>query len=126
MSLDLRSQPGAVLGGIGILFGAVALLAALVHLFAGPFAPEPDAVATVEQLAEELRATAERALTGAPPLAAEPATWDTDRLLNAAAGVLAGLAIVFGLTGFVRRESARAALSAIALGAGTIALHFFG
>jgi len=123
MSLDLRSKPRTLLGRLGFVLGAAALLLILVEIFAGPFAPPPDAAQSLDMIADDLRATAERALSGEEP--AEPAAqpWDTDRVISTIAGLMAGLAIILGVLGFVRQEAARSALGAIVLGAATVAIY---
>lgn len=109
---------------VGMLLGAVALLAAVVLPFAGPLERRPSVGEAVAGRVATLRDRTVAAIQGrpAPPAPAQSA-WDADRIARTATSGLGAAAIILGVIGFVRREDRRAALAAIGLGAGAIAFQ---
>jgi hypothetical protein len=109
---------------IGIGVGAIALLLALVHFWAGPFSPQPSLEQAVAEKAVSIKKATMAALKGeeAPP----PTTReiDTDEIISISTAVLGGLAIILGVIGFAKKESIRAAGGAAVLGGGAIAFQF--
>ncbi len=110
---------------ISFAVGAAALLLVLVHFGAGPFAPQQRASVTVGEIAAEMRKAATRKLLGKPNPAPKAKPWTIDRVLNLVAAMLAGLAVIAGIAGLVRRENWRLAAGGIVLGAGAVAFQFF-
>ncbi len=115
----------ARLSMLGITLGGVALLLAVIHFWAGPFSPQPSLERTVAETATAIRDAAVAAVRG-EELADAPQgnDYDLDKGIEILAAVLGGCAIILGAVGFARGEPGRAAGSAAALGAGTIALQF--
>jgi hypothetical protein len=109
----------------GIAVGSFALLLALVHFWAGPFSPQPSLEKVVADKADAIRDATIAAMKG-EKVEAEVATskMDLDQVLNLAAAVLGGLAIILGVIGFAKREPLRVAGGAAVLGAGAIAFQF--
>jgi len=122
------SEKKASLGLFGMGFGALALLLAIVHFWAGPFSTEekPSLEQTVAEKAAALKKAAIAALNGekAQPAASTKRSVDVDRIADISAAVLAGLAIVFGVFAYATHEPMRAAVSAAVLGSGALAFQF--
>jgi hypothetical protein len=108
---------------LGLLLGGMALVLALVHEYAGPFA-EPTLQSTISEAASELKQTAENVIEGkeAGPFSGN---WDIDRFIRLAIALGGGLAIVLGVMGFTKKESGRAAIGSLALGIAAIAFQYF-
>ncbi len=110
---------------IGIGVGALALLLALIHFWAGPFAPQPSLEQTVAEKAVAIRYATVAVLKGekgATPR--EKTTMDTDRVIQIATAVFGGMAIILGVLGYARKEPMRIAGGAAVLGGGAIAFQF--
>ena len=109
----------------GIALGALALMVALIHFWAGPFSAQPTLEETVAESAIAIRDTTLAALRGeesssiqeSPPL-------NLDRALQIAVPLLGGLAIILGVIGFAFHEPLRVAGGAAFLGASGIAFQF--
>lgn len=108
-----------------MLLGAAALILAVVHLFAGPFAPVNSVGVTLGELAAEIQQSGLRALRGEPQPDAQARPWDIDRILALAAAVMGPAAIVLAVIGFVRHEPRRAVIGGVGLGAAAVAFQFF-
>ena len=109
----------------GIAIGSVALLLVLVHFWAGPFSPQPTLESSVAERAVAIRDATVAALKGEDVKKyALPAEMDIDRALDISGAVLGGLAVILGVLGFAKKESARVAGGAAVLGAGAIAFQF--
>lgn len=119
------SLPRPVSGYLGIVFGAAALLLVMTHFWAGPFAPQQRATVSIGELAAEIRKSAKRRLADAPRQERKTRPWNVDRTLKVVASLLAGLALILGLVGFVRKEAWRPAIGAATLGGATIAFQLF-
>lgn len=119
--MDMQ-MPSAGLGWghVAIGTGALALALAMLHIFGGPFAPQPSVGTTVGEIAGDMRAAALRALNGEPQPAPVPRGWDIDRILMLAAPLLGVLAIVLSMIAALRRERLRLAGYGAALGVGAI------
>jgi len=111
-------------GYIGVALGGVALLLALIHFWAGPFAPQPNLETVVAERAVEIRQATIRALQGDTAPEKKTEQWDADRLTQVVTAALGGLAIVFAAVAFVRREGTRAVAAGALLGASAIAFQF--
>ena len=112
---------------VGMGLGAVALLLALVHFWAGPFSPQPTLEDVVASKAVAIRNATIAAMKGQTP----PRTSTTsdpmsmDKFLNIGTTVLGGVAVILGVLGYARKEPLRVAGGAAFLGAGAIAIQFF-
>ena len=95
---------------VGIGLGAIALLVAVSHFWAGPFSPQPSLERTVAEKAVAIKNATIAALKGEKvEEASAPRAIDLDQGLRIATGILGGLAIILGVVGFARKESVRAA-----------------
>ncbi len=112
------------LGYYGIAAGAASLLLAVVHFWAGPFAPQPSLETTVAQSAVEIRDATVRALRGETAQEKKIAEWDVDKTIQVVVAVCAGLAIILSVIGFVRREPKRRVFAGAMLGVGAITFQF--
>lgn len=111
----------------GIVFGAIALLLAVVHFWAGPFSGADPLEQTVATRIEGVRDAAIAALRGEehrndPGMLAGI---DLDRTARIAAAVMAALAIVLAVVGFARGETRRAAGGALLLGGIALTFQYF-
>lgn len=107
-------------GHVALGTGALALSLAMLHVFGGPFAPTPSAAQTVGEIAGEMRAAAQRALSGEAQPAPAPRGWDIDRVLLLAAPLIGVAAIVLSMISALRGEGVRLAGYGAALGLGAI------
>lgn len=115
----------AKFGFTGIAFGAIALIVALVHFWAGPFSPQPTLEQTVAERAVSIRDSTIAALRGEEVSSAqEPTKVNLDRILELAVPILGGIAIILGVVGFALKEPLRVAGGAAFLGASGIAFQF--
>ena len=117
-------MPKIKFGVIGIAVGAVSLLMALVHFWAGPFSPQPTFETSIAETAVEIRDAAVRSLRGEAPPPKKRAEWDLDRIIQTATAFLGGLAIVLAVIGLVKHEPKRQIAGAATLGVGAIAFQF--
>lgn len=109
----------------GITIGAVALLLAIVHFWAGPFSPQSTLEQTVAEKAVSIKEATIAALKGEEPKAAvKQRSMDTDQILSLVTAVLGGLAIIFGVFGYAKKEPLRVAAGAAVLGGSAIAFQF--
>ncbi len=101
------------LGLISFICGGVALLVALVHFYAGPFAPEP----TIAEKAVEIRDATVAAFRGEElEKKTETTHIDIDRIIGITAFALGYLAIMLGVTGWVFEKGKRFAIGGAFLG----------
>jgi hypothetical protein len=109
--------------GIGI--GAIALLLALFHFYAGPFSPQPALEDTVAEKAVAIRDATIAALKGEEKVKKTiTSEMNADKIVQTATALLGGIAIILGVIGFARKESIRVAGGAGVLGGGAIAFQF--
>ena len=125
MTAEAKSQLRPVAGFVGLGMGAAALLIVFVHFWAGPFSPQQRAAVTVGEIAADMRQAAVRKLKGLPQPKPVSAPWDSDRILSVVAALFAGIAVVAGVVGLVRRETWRPAVGGMALGIGAVAFQVF-
>ena len=115
----------AKFGFTGIGFGAVALMVAMIHFWAGPFSPQPTIEQTVAERAVSIRDSTLAALRGEElNSVVEPAELNLDRVLELAVPILGGIAVILGVIGFAFKEPLRVAGGAAFLGASGIAFQF--
>ena len=116
----------SIFGFSGIGVGAVALMLALVHFWAGPFSPQPSLEQTVAEKAVAIRDATVAALRGGTVPGTEPkaTSYDLDRIASIATAVLGGLAVILAVIGIALKEPVRVAGGAAALGVGAIAFQF--
>lgn len=129
-SLDVRvPRPSrrALIGGVGLACGILALVASLLPswtapLYEQPATPSPTgASGWIGQLRDYATGTAQPE-GAAPPLNAAPNPWRGPRLA-VASRILAFAALACAAIAFARREDARIVTCSVALGAGGIAAY---
>jgi hypothetical protein len=118
---DIRAH---VRGYLGIALGAAGLGIALLHIFGGPFAPQPTLGETAGALAGEMRAAAQRALAGEPAPAPQPRGWGIDRILAVAGPLLGAGALALAIVSALRQDPRRLPAYGAGLGVAAIALPF--
>jgi hypothetical protein len=119
-------QKKSIFGFTGVALGAVALMLALVHFWAGPFSPQPTLEEVVAEKAVAIRDATIAKLKG-EEIAPKPQTaprYDMDRVASIATSILGGLAVVLGIVGIALKEPLRVAGGAAILGTGAIAFQF--
>lgn len=111
---------------IAITVGAAALMLAIVHFWAGPFAEQPSLEATVAEKAVAIRDATIAALQGKEATAVPdtPSRWDLDEIARLATGVMAGLAIVLAVVSLAFHEPLRVAAGGVILGGAALAFQF--
>lgn len=115
----------SVISFTGMAFGAIALLLAVVHFWAGPFSPQPTLEQAVAEKAISIKEATIAALKGEEAKApVKPSSMDTDQIVGLATAVLGGLAIILGVFGFSKKEPLRVAGGAAVLGGSAIAFQF--
>ena len=119
------SESRSMIGFIGIGVGAIALLAAIIHFWAGPISPQPSVEKTVAEKAVAIKNATIAALKGEEVEETAPVrTIDIDQGLRIATSVLGGLAVILGVVSFARREPLRVGGGAAFLGGAAIAFQF--
>ncbi|MGZ2255803.1 hypothetical protein [Roseobacter sp. A03A-229] len=100
-----------------IALGGLGLFIALLVMFAGPFAPQPDIGTTMGEIAGNMRAAAWRSLFGLeqPDTTVVQRAWDVDRILMVAAPAAGVLGILMATTAYIRREPKQVAGYGMAL-----------
>ena len=114
MQIDFKSAPCSC-AAIGL--GAVGLFVALLVVYAGPFAPQPDIGTTIGEIAGNIRASAWRAFLGLeqPDSTIVQRGWDIDRILMTVAPAAGVLGVIMAISAYVRREPRRLATYGMAL-----------
>ena len=114
MDIQTSAAPFSI---ASIALGAIGLLVALLVVYAGPFAPQPDIGTTIGEIAGNMRAAAWRSFFGLeqPDSTVVQRAWDIDRILMTAAPVAGVLGIVMAIIGYIRKEPKRIAGYGIAM-----------
>ena len=119
------AESKALLGSIGIAFGAAALLLALIHFYAGPFTPQPSIEELVAEKAVAIRDATIAALKGEESNSKlQQSEWDLDHLARMVTAVCGGIAVILAVIAFVRHESLRVSVGATVLGISALAFQF--
>nr|WP_086940740.1 hypothetical protein [Thaumasiovibrio occultus] len=115
------------LGYLGVFFGTVALIMAFVQFTAGPFNTEPTIETVVADKVTAISNAAIEAISGKPVVEEKSLLdgVDIDKALQVAIAVVGGLAMMFAVVSFIRKEPTRLFAAAAALGAGAIAVQWF-
>lgn len=113
-----------IFGWSGIALGGLALLLAMVHFYAGPFAPQQTLESLVAGKAAAIKESLLAALTGLqiPEKVSRP-HYDVDRILKIVIAVLAVGAVFLGVIARVYKENQRVVSGALMLGIGTLAFQ---
>lgn len=119
------AQKSSTIGFVGITFGAVALLLAVFHFWAGPFSPQPSIEKTVAEKAVAIKNATVAALKGEQiEEARTPRKIDLDQSARIATSALGAVAIILGVVSFANREPLRVGGGAAVLGGAAIAFQF--
>ena len=118
-----RSFP--LFGTLALVLGGTALTLAVVHVFAGPFAPQQNTGVAVGTMAAEIVQAAKEKLAGRPPPDPKAVPWTIDRILEMICALGAALALVLACVAGIRREPVRLWAGAVALGSAAILFQFF-
>ena len=115
----------STIGFIGIGIGAIALLLAIFHFWAGPFSPQPSLEKTVAEKAVAIKNATIAALKGEEfEEEVSRREIDLDQGLRIGASILGGLAIILGVVSFARKEPLRVGGGAAVLGGAAVAFQF--
>ncbi|WP_439102361.1 hypothetical protein [Congregibacter sp.] len=118
-----RQRP--IIGIFGIVFGATALLLAVMHFWAGSLSPQPPIETTVAEKAVAIKNATIAALKGEELEQVAPErSWDLDRVTTMATGLLAGLGFILGVVSYAMREPTRVAVGGVILGGAAMAFQF--
>ena len=118
------AEKRATLGFSGIAVGGAALLLALVHFWAGPFAPQPTLETTVAQKAAAIRQATISALQGRANQETVKPNWNADRVTRVTTASLCGLALILSILSFALREPGRVSAGGAILGVSAVAFQF--
>ena len=112
-------------GFIGIAVGAVALLMAIVHFWAGPISTRPSLEQSVAEKAVAIKNATVAALKGETiEEKAAARSIDFDQGIRMATGILGGLALILGVVSFAKSEPFRVGGGAVFLGGASLAFQF--
>jgi hypothetical protein len=112
-------------GYFGVLAGAMALLLALTHFWAGPFSSRPTIETVVAQKVASIRTAALDALKGKTLINGNTKViWSADKITSVITAVLGGLALILGIISFIQKEPFRIAGGAAVLGISAVAFQF--
>jgi hypothetical protein len=120
----MMEEQKSTLSFLGIGLGAIALMLAIVHFWAGPFSPQPTLEQTVAEKAVSIKQATLAALKGEEAPAPQTRPIDTDQVISIATAMLGGLAIILGVIGYAKKEPMRVAGGAAVLGGSAIAFQF--
>jgi len=117
----------------GITFGSLALLLALMHFWTGSFSPTastPTIESSIHKKISSIKQSAIDVIKGKSRQTnstnfAKPQSFDFDKIADIITVVLAGLAIIFGIIAYVKKEPLRAAGSSVVLGMSAIVMQIF-
>lgn len=110
-------------GMLAIGTGALALVLAMLVIFAGPFAPQQSVGTTIGDIAGDIVSAARRSVQGLEQPAPAPRGWDIDRILATLAPILGVGAVVLAVLSAVTREPWRLASYGAALGGAAIVVQ---
>ena len=119
------TRPAGWPGWGAFALGVAALVLAMVHLYAGPFAPQQSVGVTIGEIAADIWTSGRQSMAGEAPPAPEARPWDVDRVLEVAKPVLAGLALALGTVALILRRGTRAGLAGILFGASAVLFQVF-
>ena len=90
---------------IGIGLGAIALMMALVHFWAGPYVPQPALEQTIAEKAVAIKDATVAKLKGEElSIPKTKSSMDIDKFIDILTAVLGGLAIIFGVIGYAKKS----------------------
>ena len=113
------------IGYIGLALGGAALLLAVVHFWAGPFAPQASIGTEIADKAAAIRDSTLAALKGEAYGQEAASPWNADRFTQIIVAVAGGLAVILGVLAFVQNAPRRLAGTAVSLGIGALVFQFY-
>jgi len=121
---DTRSRQ---LGICALVLATLALVIAVTHITAGPFAPQKPVETSIAETAVAIKKAAIAAMTGGQSEPAAPArpSFDIDKKLRLGTNFLAGLALLVAIFAFARREQPEPAAAGFVLGTGVLLVSVF-
>jgi hypothetical protein len=114
----------APFGNSALFLGALALTAAMVCVYAGPFAPQQKIGVSLGEIAADMAKSAFRGLNGQAQPAPVAGGMNIDDLLQIAVSVTGVLAIVLSVVALARHEPWRLCAGALGLGLGAVFFQF--
>ena len=124
MSNAILPRETSLWGVLALIAGAVALVLAMLVVFAGPFAPQPTVGTVIGDIAGDMVAAARRSVEGAAQPEPEALGWDIDRMLATLTPIIGVVAVVLAMIATLRHEARRLPAYGAALG-GTAILFMF-
>ncbi|WP_298851662.1 hypothetical protein [uncultured Ruegeria sp.] len=123
--IPVTDNANPVFGWVGFCIASLALFAALLAFWAGPFAPQQSTGVSLGELAAEIGKSTLRAAAGMEQPAPVAHARDLDDFLRIGVAMMGGLAIVISVIGILRHEKRRPAVAGMVIGTGAILFQFF-
>lgn len=111
---------GGFAGFAAMLLSSIALIAVVIQLTVGPFAPQPTVEDNIADLIVGVKEAVERRTAGEAAAQAAPKAWNVDRVLITSAISAAGIAMFLGAFALMRKEPKLPALIGFSLATGTL------
>jgi hypothetical protein len=124
MTPDSTNRSAGHFGLVAVALGGVALIAAVIHFFGGPFAPQNSIGVSLGEIAADATKSVLRNFLGRDQPAAAPLPWDVDRVIWLAVAATGALAVVLSVVAMIRHEPRRVVIGGLALGIGAIVFQF--
>lgn len=116
---------------VSVFLGAIALLGALAHFWAGPIEPsQKRAEVSIGEAAADIRDAAvrrfksEEAKPDAPPTRMKRSNFDADEIAKLSIAMFGGLGLILAGVGYMRHEPKRAVIVGAALSTGAVTFQF--
>lgn len=111
---------------LGMLCGSLCLLLAVIHFWAGPFAPQPDLEVGLTELIKTVKTAAGNALLDkeASESTTHAKNWTIDDFITVSTAALGVMAVIFGFVAYVKHEPKRPVVAALCLGASGLVFQF--
>lgn len=113
------------ISSIGMTFGSIGLLLALIGFWAGPFSPQPTIENAVAEKVASIRTAALDAMKGKKiEKKYVNFSWDADKWVQVITAMFGGLALILGVIAYAKSEPKKMAGGAVALGVSALAFQF--
>jgi len=125
--MEPTSSTSAPFGFAGLFFAAIGLVIAMVTIYAGPFAPQPElGVAIGEVAGDAIKATLREVFNRPQPEnVTVQQSWTIDKTLQIIVVVTAVFAILLAIFAAFRREPRTIVFGALSLGIAALVFQFF-
>ncbi|MBV0913090.1 hypothetical protein [Anianabacter salinae] len=114
----------APLSVLALVIGALALLGAMIAVYAGPFAPQPKLGTALGEFTADFITATLRGLDGEAQPAAETRSLTIDTGIAVAVAVAGVVAVVLAVIALARHEPRRLSVGALALGGAALTFQF--